>query len=270
MPLYLVATPIGNLSDISLRALETLRSSDLILCEDTRTSLRLLKHYQIQSPLASYHKFNELEQLKSVLQMLHDGKAISLISDAGTPCINDPGQILIRHCKQQSLEVIAVPGACSVITALISSGLNCSHFQFLGFAPKERSKREAFLKTACDYPGTSLFFETSPRLKVTLEILCQIVPDREIALLKELTKRYEQQWLLKAVELFEKFQSIEPRGEWVVAIGANQEESLPTEIKQALASIEFLESKGLSRRDSIISVSTLLGVSSQELYRHLN
>src|SRR3990167_5491416 len=180
--LYIVATPIGNLDDFSKRAVDTLSSCDAILCEDTRRSSILLNRYGIQKPLISYHKFKEKASLEKILTDLQSGQNLALISDAGTPCINDPGQILVQACIEKGIEVTAIPGACSVIQALVLSGFDTSSFQFIGFLPKSG---QSALKRALHYPGTTVCFESPERLISTLEEILALDPDRELAVARE-------------------------------------------------------------------------------------
>ena len=207
--LHLVATPIGNLADITFRAVETLKNVDLILCEDTRTSGILLKKYDIKTPKKSFHLFNEKKMEGSIIQDLKSGKEIALISDAGTPGISDPGQRLIQRCHKEEIAVTSLPGACSPIVALTLTGFEMERFQFLGFLPKRPSKRKKALAEALAYPGATIFFESPHRIKKTLGEIAEMSPDCEIAVVREITKMYEECLLGKASDLLEK----EIRGE---------------------------------------------------------
>lgn len=272
MPLFLIATPLGHLLDISERALASLRSSDLVLCEDTRTSRVLLQHYEIDKPLASFHKFNEEQMKSNLLDQLACGRQIALISDAGTPCLCDPGQELVASCRANGYEVTPIPGACSVIAALTASGLPCSPFQFIGFLDKSPGAKRKSLKNCLQYPGTSVFFESPHRVLVTLQILSELDPSRRIALAKEITKKFEAFFLGTSSELLEELQKRfngELRGEWVVMIEPNLQPLIPPALQEACEKVLALESKGLSRRDSLHAVCLCLGVSSQDLYQAL-
>lgn len=214
--LYLVSTPIGNLSDITLRALEILKSVDIILCEDTRHSLRLLSHYQIQKPLKSYHQFNEKARLDELMTDLQAGKQIALISDAGTPSINDPGYHIVKKCRDSKIPVYALPGPCALITALTVSGLPTERFQFMGFLPKKQSHlRETWLAFLC-YPGTSICYETPHHILDSLESLAEIAPQQKIIILRELTKLHEEYLEGTAPELIAHFHKKTPLGEMVI------------------------------------------------------
>jgi 16S rRNA (cytidine1402-2'-O)-methyltransferase len=210
--LFIVATPIGNLDDISKRALDALASSELILCEDTRRSTILLDRYGIKRPLLSYHKFKEKESLEKILTDLRAGRVLSLISDAGTPCINDPGQILVQSCIKEGLAVSVIPGPCSVIQALVMSGFSTTQFQFIGFLPK--NPKDA-LRHAMGYPGTTIAFESPERLIHTLE---EIDPERNVAVVREMTKKFEECRSGKAADVLAHFQKHPPKGEIVLVI----------------------------------------------------
>ncbi|OGN65818.1 MAG: 16S rRNA (cytidine(1402)-2'-O)-methyltransferase, partial [Chlamydiae bacterium RIFCSPLOWO2_01_FULL_28_7] len=195
--LYIVATPIGNLKDITFRALEVLKAVDYILCEDTRVSRILLNHYDIKTPLKSYHKFNEKKFLESILTDLKNFKEIALISDAGTPIISDPGNILVKEAIKNNLKITTIPGANSVISALTLSDMDTLPFQFLGFFKDE------FLNRIIFYDGISIFFESSKKILKTIEKIKKIDPERNISIFKELTKKFETRIYKKAKDLHE-------------------------------------------------------------------
>ncbi len=190
--LTLVATPLGNLSDITLRALDALKAADIILCEDTRRSAILLNHYEIKKPLYSYHKFNEQKKLDLIAEKLQEGLNIALISDAGTPTISDPGERLVKHCIKLNLKVDSIPGPCAVILALTLSGLNTEKFQFIGFLPKTSGRLERVLKTSFSYDGTTICYETPHRLLKVLEMIHKIAPEKNLVVCRELTKKFEE------------------------------------------------------------------------------
>ena len=174
--LFLVATPIGNLADISFRAIEVLTSCDLILCEDTRHSIKLLNHYQIKKPLLSYHKFNEVASIDKIISKLKDSANIALISDAGTPLIADPGYKLVEKCIEEGIAITAIPGACSTIDALLLSGLNVERFQFAGFLPRQQKELKKLLQEFASYPGTTINYESPERILKTVETLKAYFP----------------------------------------------------------------------------------------------
>lgn len=190
--LYLVATPIGNLEDVTLRALRILKEVDIIACEDTRTSIKLLNHYNIKNKLIAYYKFNQKKQEDSLVALLQEGKNIALISDAGTPAVNDPGEFLIARCVKENITVCPIPGACAFICALISSGIETSEFTFLGYSPTHKGELIKFLENIKNEKRTMIFYETPHRLKNTLESILKTLGNRKICLAKELTKIHEK------------------------------------------------------------------------------
>lgn len=216
--LYIVSTPIGHLADITQRAAETLANSDLILCEDTRRSRILLSHLRIRKPLRTLHKFNEKSQEKAILSDLKAGRSIALISDAGTPTLNDPGLSLIRACIAEGVPFTAIPGPCSYIQALVMSGFDTSRFQGIGFLPKGKKQKKEALLEALTYPGTTLAFESPKRLIDTLTLLHLIAPDRVLAVARELTKTFEECLRGTANELLKQYEGDRVRGEVILLI----------------------------------------------------
>lgn len=215
---YLVATPIGNLSDITIRAIEILKSCDYILCEDTRHSGHLLRHYSIDNPLKSFHKFNEGSKEELVINDLLSGKSIALISDAGTPGISDPGSNLVRKCVERNIIVSPIPGACAFVSALTCSGLNTEHFQFLGFSPKKTGELRKSLQQALSYPGTTIYYESPHRLLDTLKIIKELEPERRLVVARELTKKFEEFVRGTADELVTRWEGKDVLGEIVLLI----------------------------------------------------
>lgn len=214
--LYLIATPIGNLADFSVRAIDTLQRCDLILCEDTRHSLRLLDHYQIRKPLKSFHEFNESEKVEEVIFSLKNQASIALISDAGTPLLSDPGFLLVRRCREEKISITAIPGANAAITALILSGFPPIPFQVLGFLPKKAGQLDSLLTRLLLYPGTSICYESPHRLLSTLRLIKERAPLRILCVARELTKHYEECRIASAEELFAHYSLQPPRGELVL------------------------------------------------------
>ena len=190
--LYIIPTPIGNLKDITLRAIETLSSCDYILCEDTRHSSILLNHYEIKKPLKSYHQFNESSKLNEILDDLRNGKNIALISDCGTPGICDPGSILIKACREIDLPITSLPGPCALITAFSLSGSQEGQFQFLGFFPRKNKEIYEYLLRITNFQGVSIFYESPLRILETLNIFQKVLPDAKIQVTRELTKNFEE------------------------------------------------------------------------------
>ncbi len=216
--LYLVATPIGNLGDITFRAVEILKSCDYILCEDTRHSLRLLQHYSIQKHLTSYHMFNEASREKKVIEDLQSGKIIALISDAGTPGIADPGMRLVKKCREENLKVEGIPGPCAAIQAITCSGMSTERFQFWGFLPKTSGRLQSQLEEILTYSGTTICYETPHRLLKVLEVLKRLAPERKIGVARELTKKFEEVRTGTASELLVEWKTRSVKGEIVLLI----------------------------------------------------
>jgi 16S rRNA (cytidine1402-2'-O)-methyltransferase len=263
--LFIVATPIGNLGDLSKRAIETLASVDAILAEDTRHSSHLLERYAIKKSLISYHKFKEREALEQILQDLESGRNLALISDAGTPCINDPGQILVQACIERQIPFTVIPGPCSLIQALVFSGFDSSRFQFLGFLPR---KPRDLLKQILGFPGTSLGFESPERLVETLEVIEELDPERRVAVAREMTKTFEECRRGTAAELLAHFRVHAPRGEIVVAIAqrkAPEEELSLEELVQMLQELH-----GLSLKEAIKEAARLKKIPKRDVYNQFH
>lgn len=216
--LFLVATPIGNLSDITLRALDTLKNVDLIAAEDTRQSLKLLNHFNIKKPLISCHKYNENEKSKLLIQKLKDGKDIALVSDAGTPGISDPGSIMVKSCIEQGIEFEVLPGATAVTTALVYSGLDTSRFTFIGFLPRENKDRRSILEGVKNRTETLIFYEAPHRLTSTLEVLATVLGNRHIGICRELTKVHEEILRFTLEEAMNYYESNNAKGEFVLVV----------------------------------------------------
>jgi 16S rRNA (cytidine1402-2'-O)-methyltransferase len=216
--LFLIATPIGNLKDFTLRAMETLHACDYVLCEDTRRTSLLLKHHSIRVPLKSFHLFNEASRENRVIDDLKSGKKIGLLSDAGTPGISDPGERLVRKCRSEGIEVTPIPGPCAAIAALSASGLPTSRFQFLGFLPKKKGKLKRILEDMLSYPGTSICYESPFRLVSTLKILADLDQARECTVAREITKKFESFLCGPPLHLLTHFTKHTPKGEIVLLI----------------------------------------------------
>lgn len=264
--LFLVATPIGNLSDISFRAIETLKNSDLILCEDTRHSLKLLSHYEIQKPLRSYHKFNENEKVTEIIALLKEGKTISLISDAGTPLISDPGNILVQACITASIEVIAIPGPCALIHALTCSGLPSDRFQFIGFLPKKDKELRSTLNELIIYLGVSIAYESPERIEKTVQTLTEIDPSIAICISRELTKKFETHLRGTAAEIAHLLKQQPIKGECVLLIqgAAPKVDFSSLTIEDHVQEIEKVYQ--VSKREAIKIVATLRNLNKRDLY----
>lgn len=261
--LYLVATPIGNLKDISLRALEVLKSVDEIACEDTRHSLSLLNAYEIKKPLTAYHKFNEREAGEKLIEKLKNGKNIAVISDAGMPVISDPGNILVQMLIENGLEFTVVPGACAGISALVLSGLDSSRFCFLGFLPQKSSERTEFLQKYSTLDMTLIFYSAPHDLKKDIETIYAVFGERRAVAVKEITKLHEQ------CERFNLKDGVEnePRGEYVLVVeGAKlSNDNLKLTEKEHIAL--YIE-QGYDKKEALKKVAKERGVSKSSLYKY--
>jgi 16S rRNA (cytidine1402-2'-O)-methyltransferase len=269
--LYLVATPIGNLADITLRALEVLKSCDYILCEDTRHSRILLNYYQIHKPTKSYHKFNEASQAEPILKDLESGKQICLISDAGTPGISDPGAAIVKQCIERRLPITALPGPCAAIQALSCSGLPTERFQFLGFLPRRENVLKRELQKILSYAGTTICYESPHRLLKVLQLIHSIQPQRELVIARELTKKFEE--IIRGISalLIENWKGT-LKGEIVLLISPPSEEIgqdwsgwTPEEHVQWMQ-----DTYALNRKEAIKMVADLRGVPKRLLYQQLH
>ncbi len=266
--LYIIATPIGNLADITYRAIETLKSCDYILCEDTRHSGILLHHYQISKSLKSFHKFSEASKQTEIIADLQQGLTIGLISDAGTPGISDPGEKLIQACIENGIEVIAIPGACAAITALCCSGLNTDRFQFIGFLPKKASELQRTLDSILGYPGTTICYESPHRLLNVLEAIHASAPQRSIAVARELTKKFEELKRGTAQELLAHWKDHTLKGEIVLLIsGHSLENSQDWQSMTPLQHVEHMRTTfDLTLQEAIYAVAKERGVSKRDIY----
>ena len=270
--LYLVATPIGNLKDITLRALETLQTCDYILCEDTRHSLIILKKYAIQKPLKSFHKFNEASREDEIIQDLKDGKTLCLISDAGTPGISDPGSRLVQRCIKEGLKVSSIPGPCAAIAALCSSGLDTERFQFYGFLPRTSKALKTILEELMKYPGTTICYESPERIHKVLEAIHQLDPNRSLVIARELTKKFEE-WLRgNAQDLLNLHAEKKFKGELVLMI-SGWKNVYPTEqdtlsIEEHVAKLQ--QDQNISLHDAIKKVAELRKIPKRLVYNKIH
>jgi 16S rRNA (cytidine1402-2'-O)-methyltransferase len=214
--LFVVATPIGNLEDITLRAIRTLKECDFILCEDTRRAKILLKHYGIEKPLISYFEGNEEKRIPEVIDLLKEGKNIALISDAGTPLISDPGYRLVKRCREEGIDVLPVPGPSAVIAALSVSGLETDRFMFLGFPPQKKGKRRKLLENVKDFEGSIVFYVSPYDIREFLEEVLEVLGDRRVCICREMTKFFEEYLYGKLSEVKDK---VKEKGEFVVVVG---------------------------------------------------
>ena len=218
--LYLVATPIGNLDDISMRALNVLRSVDTIACEDTRHSLKLLNHYDIHKHLIAYHSYNEQQSADGIMNLIRSGKSVALITDCGTPCISDPGWVIVHKCVEEGIRVLAVPGAAAVITALIVSGFRTDKFAFIGFLSPKSGRRKNELERYKSFEGTIILYASPYQVAKVIKDIGEVYPDKQICAVKELTKINEQKLIGSADEVLTQLGEPDKiKGEFVVMIG---------------------------------------------------
>lgn len=273
--LYLCATPIGNLEDITLRVLRTLKEVDLIAAEDTRNSIKLLNHFEIKTPLTSYHEFNKIEKAYQLIEKLRAGKNIALITDAGTPGISDPGEELVRICCEEGIEVVSLPGAAACITALTVSGLSTRRFAFEAFLPRDKKKRGIVLEELKSETRTIILYEAPHHLVHTLEELHQALGERNIAVCRELTKKHEEVMRASLVEVLRYYEEHEPRGEYVLVIEGKsyadiEKEEIAEWMQMDLTEhMRIYEEKGLSNKEAMRMVAKDRGISKREVYQML-
>jgi 16S rRNA (cytidine1402-2'-O)-methyltransferase len=243
--LVIVATPIGNLSDISPRALEALRDADLIACEDTRQTLKLLNHFGVQKPLVSYHDFNEEKKAAELGEKIRNGVNLALVSDAGTPGISDPGYRLVRYCREQGLDVFSIPGPNAAVTALAASGLPSDEFFFAGFLPSKKTARREKLERLRSLSATLIFYEAPHRIEETFTDLLEVLGDREGCVGRELTKLHEEFLFGKLSEIRGKVKAL---GEFVIVVGGDTGADQPIP-KPPLTRDQVLKTLGISRNE---------------------
>ena len=269
--LFVVATPIGNLEDVTLRALRILREVDLIACEDTRHTRKLLAHYRIATPTSSYHEHNEQQRTGWLVERLESGTDIALVSDAGTPSISDPGYRLVRAALERGVRVSPIPGACAIISALSISGRPTDSFAFLGFLPGRKAARRNRLQALRSESRTLLFFESPLRLASTLSDIDEILDPREVTVAREMTKVHEQLVTGTAAELASLFRSRRPKGEAVVVVEKSSPEAAAESVSDRELDLRFegLVGQGLSRKDAIKQLAKELASPKRELYLRL-
>lgn len=266
--LYLVATPIGNLSDITHRALQVLRDVDLIACEDTRHTQKLLNHYGITTKTISYHEHNEQQRAAQLIDQLKQGSNIAVVSDAGTPSISDPGFRLVRAAIENKVPVVPVPGPSALISALIAAGLPTDEFFFAGFLPPRSNARRARLSELQSVPGTLIFYEAPHRLAAALKDAHEILGERDAVVARELTKVHEEIRRGRLSELSKHYEGEEPRGEIVVLIDRNVISAAQPQLSIAVLVHQF-EQEGLDQRAALKKAARELGISRAEAYRKL-
>lgn len=268
--LYVVATPIGNLEDITLRAINTLKTVDIIIAEDTRHSLKLLNHLEITKPLISYHRHNEEEKTDGILNKIEEGNNIALISDAGTPVISDPGEIIVKKALERGIEVIPIPGACAIITALMAAGVNTKNFTFYGFLSINKKIRNKELEQIKNNKNTIILYEAPHKIINTLKDLEKYVGDRMIVLARELTKIHEEFIRGSIKEIQEKL--LNPKGEYVIII--NEDTLLDENSENELNNLtleehfEYYKKIGLDKKEIIKKIAKDRNVTKNEIYKY--
>lgn len=271
--LFLVGTPIGNLKDITLRALEVIKESDIVAAEDTRQTIKLLNYFNIKKTMISYHKFNENDKSLDIIDEIESGKKIALVTDAGMPGISDPGSVIVKKCIEKNIEFEVIPGATALITGLVYSGLDSSKFVFRGFLPRGNKERREIIEEIKDYRDSIIFYEAPHRLKSTLSFLLQEIGDRKVAICKELTKLYENILRGNISEILEYYEKNNPRGEYVIVMEGKSDEEIENEKKSTWEDMTVEEhiknymEKGFSKKDAIKLTAKDRGVSKSEIYK---
>lgn len=274
--LYLCATPIGNLGDMTPRAVETLRNVDLIAAEDTRNSIRLLHHFDIHTPMTSYHEYNKVEKAKKLVEQLLDGRNVALITDAGTPAISDPGEVLVAICRDNGVPVTSLPGPAACITALTLSGLPTRRFCFEGFLPADKKERKEILGELARESRTIILYEAPHRLVSTLEELRSELGDRDVTICRELTKKFESVLATTLNQALELYQDQAPKGEYVLVLRGRSREEKRREEAAAWGrlSVEehmaYYQARGLDRKEAMKQVAKDRGVGKREIYARLH
>ncbi|KSV57947.1 16S rRNA (cytidine(1402)-2'-O)-methyltransferase [Acetivibrio ethanolgignens] len=273
--LYLCATPIGNLEDITFRVLNTLKEVDLIAAEDTRHSIKLLNHFDIKTPMTSYHEFNKVEKAVYLVKKLKEGINIALITDAGTPGISDPGEELVRQAYEAGIEVTSLPGPAACITALTLSGLPTRRFAFEAFLPADKKEKQRIVSELSQETRTIILYEAPHRLIRTVEELLEVLGDRRATLLRELTKKHETAFLTTLSGILAYYEKEEPRGECVLVIEGKSYEEICEEEKNQwkevglLEHMEYYVAQGMDKKEAMKAVAKDLGVSKREIYQRL-
>lgn len=273
--LYLCATPIGNLEDMTFRVIRTLKEVDLIAAEDTRNSIKLLNHFEIQTPMTSYHEYNKYEKGRKLVEKLLEGQNIALITDAGTPGISDPGEELVKMCYESRIPVTSLPGAAACITALTISGLSTRRFAFEAFLPSDKKEREQILKEMETETRTMIVYEAPHRLVKTLKLFLERLGNRKITVCRELTKRHETALAVTLEEAVAHYEANPPKGECVLVIeGKSREEAREEERKQweemtIEDHMEVYTKQGMDKKSAMKAVAKDRGVSKRDIYQYL-
>lgn len=274
--LYLCATPIGNLEDMTFRVIRTLKEVDLIAAEDTRNSIKLLNHFEIKTPMTSYHEYNKIEKGRKLVEKLLEGQNIALITDAGTPGISDPGEKLVKMCCEAGVTVTSLPGAAACITALTISGLATRRFAFEAFLPTDKKERQEVLKELVNDTRTLILYEAPHRLVKTLHELSETLgEERKIAVCRELTKKHETAFRTTLGEAIDYYEENEPKGECVLVIEGRSREEIKKEQQMKWEEISLeehmthYEQQGMSRKEAMKCVAKDRGISKRDVYQQL-
>lgn len=274
--LYLCATPIGNLEDITYRVLRILKESDIIAAEDTRNSIKLLNHFEIKTPMTSYHEFNKVDKARVLVDKMRSGANVALITDAGTPGISDPGEELVRQCHEAGITVTSLPGAVACVTALTMSGLPTRRFCFEAFLPYDKKERKEVLAELVDETRTIIVYEAPHKLKATLRELAEVFGmDRRLSICKELTKKHENVFLTTFEEAIQYYDENEPRGEYVLVIEGKSRSQLKEEAAAAWESMSVEEhvnmyiGQGMDKKEAMKKAAKDRGVSKRDIYSQL-
>ena len=273
--LYLCATPIGNLEDITYRVLRTLKEVDLIAAEDTRNSIKLLNHFDIHTPMTSYHEYNKIEKAEVLIRKMQEGMNIALITDAGTPGISDPGEDLVRMCYEAGIEVTSLPGAAACITALTLSGLPTRRFAFEAFLPADKKERQAVLAELVDETRTIILYEAPHRLLKTLNELLEVLGNRKMTLCRELTKKHETAFASTIEDILKFYETQEPKGECVLVIEGKSRAELVKEERAKWEEMTIEEhmdvylQQGMDKKEAMKAVAKDRGVSKRDIYQAL-
>ena len=272
----MVATPIGNLEDMTYRAVRILSEADLIAAEDTRESIRLLNHFGIHTPMTSYHEYNKTAKARTLVEAMLGGKNVACVTDAGTPGISDPGEVLVRMALDAGIKVIPVPGACAAVNALISSGLETRRFCFEAFLPAQKKERDEILAQLKEETRTIVLYEAPHRLVKTLTLLAETLGDRKLTVCRELTKKHEQIWRTTLLQAISFYQEQEPRDEFALVIGGRDKGEMIREKQDRIRENLSLEDhmrqyleRGLSRKEAMKAVAKERGMAKRDVYRLL-
>lgn len=273
--LWLCATPIGNLEDMTYRAVRILQEADLIAVEDTRNSIRLLNHFDIHTPMTSYHEYNKFDKGRTLVKKLLEGQTIALITDAGMPGISDPGEELVQMCREAGIPVTAAPGACACVMALSLSGQKTRRFCFEGFLPQDKKERRERLQELSEETRTIILYEAPHRLKKTLQELLEALGDRRLSVCKELTKRHETIWETTLADAGARYETLDPKGEYVLVLEGRSREELLKERQQEFLEmsvpehVQFYEDQGLDRKSAMKQAAKDRGITKRDVYQAL-